>query len=408
MKILLVHNFYNSTIPSGENMVFKAEASLLRENGHHVIEYTRNSDEIVKRGLIGKIKGGLTTPWNPVTALHIKRILSLERPDIMHVHNFFPLISPSILYASGNTNTATVMTLHNYRLICAGGMLLKKGRACKLCFEKNSILPAIRFRCYRASAVATLPICLMIYMNTIVNTWKKVDAIITLSSFQKTIMTRHMFNENSVHIKPNFVPNHFAVVPWGEREDKIVFVGRLGEEKGTDSLVEAWKIWGDTAPRLEIIGDGPAKNLLVNAIDKSHLNNKIILRGQLARSEIAGVLSKAKLLLMPSICYETFGLSACEAFACAVPVVASRIGSFPDIVQDGVGGELFDCGNVHDLLNTVRSLWSNQNRLAEYAKNARRLFEEKYTTDVNYEILMDIYRKAIQRRLEKSPNINKK
>ena len=165
MKIILAHNFYGSSAPSGENAVFHAEAELLRREGHHVIEFTRHSDEIRGRGTFGTFQGALATPWNPFSAAKLRRLLRRERPDVLHVHNFFPLLSPSVFHAAASSETATVMTLHNYRLFCAAGIPMRNGRPCTLCLDRRSVAPALWFGCYRDSRLATarqvLPPCAM-------------------------------------------------------------------------------------------------------------------------------------------------------------------------------------------------------------------------------------------------------
>jgi len=123
LKILLIHNYYGSSAPSGENTVFESELALLRSNGHHVIPYTRHSDEIRKQGIWGMMKGALSTPWNFFAVNKLRRVLAEEKPDVMHVHNSFPLFSPGIFHAASGTTTATVLTLHNYRSFCAAVML---------------------------------------------------------------------------------------------------------------------------------------------------------------------------------------------------------------------------------------------------------------------------------------------
>ncbi len=269
MKILLAHNFYGSASPSGENTVFHAEGDLLRQMGHEVLEFTRHSDTILGKGAAGTLEGALSTPWNPFSAQELKRVLRRERPDILHVHNFFPLLSPSIFYATSGSETATVMTLHNYRLFCAAGIPMRQGRPCTLCLERKSVLPALRFGCYRDSRSATTPMAAMIELHRILGTWKQhVDAFISLSGFQKDLMSGAGLPRNKMYVKPQFYPNPPGAMPWNQRADRVIFVGRLGEEKGVHCIIEAWRVWGKDAPPLEIIGDGPLRRTLVESVSE--------------------------------------------------------------------------------------------------------------------------------------------
>ncbi len=366
LKILLVHNFYDSAIPSGENRVFLAEATLLRKKGNAVIEFTRHSDEFRERGVIGTFQGAFSTPWNPFSERKILSVLHHERPDIMHVHNFFPLLSPAIFYAAKGLGTATVMTLHNYRLFCAAGIPMRNGRPCTLCLDRKSVAPALRYGCYRDSRAATIFMALMIMLHRTMHTWRsRVDAFIVMSDFQKCLMARAGLPDKAIHIKPQFYPNPPDPQPWAERVEKVIFIGRLGEEKGVQVLFEAWRAWGLDAPFLEVIGDGPLRISLSQAVVSGGLTNRVVFTGQLPFDETQQHLSSARLLVIPSLCFEGFPMVVREAFALGVPVIASRLGPLPDIVEEGVAGALFEAGNAQDLLERfvpcgrTKTAWRN-------------------------------------------------
>jgi len=402
VKVLLAHNFYGSAAPSGENTVFLTEAALLQQKGHCVLEFIRHSDEIRGRGALGTLQGALSTPWNPFIAKKLQRVLRRERPDILHVHNFFPLLSPAIFHAAAGFETAVVMTMHNYRLFCAAGIPMRNDRPCTLCLDRKSVMPALRLGCYRGSRVATVPMAVMIALHRGLQTWKRhVDAFIALSAFQKDLMAESGLSMDLIYVKPHFYPNPPDALPWDRREDKIVFIGRLGEEKGVHLLVQAWKAWGAEAPLLEIIGDGPLKKALVEMTSKNGLSDKIAFRGQLPFDETQQRISRGRLLILPSLCFEGFPMVVREAFALGLPVAASRIGPLPDIVKEGVTGKLFEAGNAEDLLRVVLALWSGQDHLKRLAEGARKIFEQKYTADANYMTLMEIYETAILRRQQR-------
>lgn len=399
MKILLVHNFYGSAAPSGENEVYLAERDLLACSGHKVLEFTRHSDEIRNRGVFGTLHGALTAPWNPRALGDLRGLLDRERPDVMHVHNTFPLLSPAVFHASVGYDTAAVLTLHNYRLFCAAGIPMRNSRACTLCLDQGSVIPALRYGCYRNSRIATAPMAVMIALHRKLQTWDRfVDVFIVLSDFQKNMMMGAGLPEDAIHVKPHFYAGPPDVLPWEQREEKVCFVGRLGPEKGIYVLLHAWKNWGTQAPLLEVIGDGPLRAALSLSANRKGLSNRIVFTGQLSFAETQQHLSRARLLVLPTLCFEGFPMAVRESFALGVPVAVSRIGALPEIVKEGIAGALFEAGNAPDLLQTVKTLWSDQKRLAEMAASARKEFEEKYTAEVNYNMLMKIYVAAIQRR----------
>lgn len=397
MKILLVHNFYGSTAPSGENTVFEAEADLLRQAGHEVVTFTRHSDEIRAQGGWGAIKGALATPWNPFAYAKVLRTIERERPAVMHVHNTFPLLSPAIFHAAAKTTTATVLTLHNYRTVCAAAIPMRDGKPCTECLDQRGVGPALHYGCYRQSRLATLPLATMISLHRNLGTWQKqVDAFIALSGFQRDLLVKAGLPAGRMHVKPHFYPNPPTPVPWGEREAKVLFIGRLGEEKGVRFLLEAWCQWGEQAPRLELIGDGPLRPELEQLA--AGQGGRVRFLGQLPFAETQALLARAKLLVLPSICFEGFPMVIREAFALGVPVAASDLGSMACLVEPGRTGTLFAPGNAADLLINVKKLWDAQDRLAAMGTNARAEFEAKYTAEANLRQLEDIYRVAIERR----------
>jgi glycosyltransferase involved in cell wall biosynthesis len=399
MRVLLIHNFYGSAAPSGENTVFKAERELLRSAGHEILEYTRHSDEIRNRGKLGTVQGGILTPWNPFAFRDIRRLLRQHDPQVMHVHNTFPLISPAIFHAARRRNTATLLTLHNYRIFCPAGIPLREGKPCIECLVRRNPIPALKYGCYRGQRLATLPLAAMSALHRRLKTWERnVDGFIALSSFQQRLMAESGLPPDRIHIKPQFYPDPPDALPWARRKAKIIYIGRLSREKGVDTLLDAWRGWGEDAPLLEIVGDGDRRTGLENrAADLPH-PEKIRFLGPVPFEQTQKLLARARLLVLPSLCYEGFPMVIREAFALGVPVAASKLGPLPGIVKDGYGGALFPPGNANALGTTLRKLWRNEERLSAMARNARSEFEEKYTAAVNYEQLMAIYVAAIRHR----------
>jgi glycosyltransferase involved in cell wall biosynthesis len=395
MKILCVHNYYGSCSPSGENTVFNSEIQLLREHGHQVIEYVRHSDEIRQMGGVGSLIGGLSVPWNHFTLQNVRELIAKEKPHVMHVHNTFPLISPSIFYATRGTKTSTILTLHNYRLFCANAILLRQNKQCTICLEKNNVTSALKHGCYRDSRLATMPLALSTVLHRKLKTWQKqVDAFIALTEFQRGMMLKAGLAEEKVFVKPHFYSDPPAPREISARENKAIYIGRLGPEKGVGLLLDVWKIWGNDAPYLEIIGSGLEEEKLQRRSVELGLQHKIHFLGQLSFQQTQTYLQRAKVLLLPSLCFEGFPMVIREAFALGVPVIASRLGSMACLIDDAKNGFLFETGDAHDLLHMLKKGWLDQDNLAKMGENARGTFESQYTANANYNKLMRIYQAA--------------
>lgn len=392
MKILLVHNFYGSAAPSGENQVLDAEQRLLVSRGHDVHVFSRHSDEIRAQGSWGMLKGAFATPWNPWMAFAVRQEVERLQPDIVHVHNTFPLISPGIFSSIGN-RAARVLTLHNYRLLCPAAIPMRAGKVCTECIDSCSVLPALRSRCYRGSTVATVPLAMNVALHRFRGTWRSdVDAFIALSEFQRNRMAGGGLPLEKIHVKPNFYPGLPSTVEWCERKPYVVFAGRLGAEKGVLSLLKAWQKWGASAPELRMVGDGELRGEL----ERMSQGLPVKFLGQVSGEEAQRQIAEAKLQILPSEWFETFGLVVVEAFAFGTPAAVSNIGPLPSIVKHGGSGLVFEPGNPDSLLETVRSAWSQEGLLEQLGEGARKDFLDKYTEEANYQQLMMIYQKAIE------------
>lgn len=393
MRILLVHNFYGTAAPSGEAAVVEAEQNMLRERGSDVQTLFRYSDDIRGHGIKGVLKGALSTPWNPFSADLVRRKVESVGPDVVHVHNTFPLLSPAIFWAIGQ-RAARVLTLHNYRLFCPAAIPMREGRVCTECLSRRSVWPAVRHGCYRQSRMATLPLAAGVALHRRLNTWQRqVDAFIALTEFQKELMVESGLQQHKVHVKPNFYPGSPAVVPWPDRRKAVVFVGRLSEEKGVESLTRAWLAWGADAPPLRIVGDGPLREVLEKRATSMKADIRFL--GQLPAGVAQEEIARARLLVLPSECFETFGLVLGEAFAFGTPVAVSDIGPLPSIVQHGENGVVFQPADPNSLLTEVRSVWRAAGQLEDMGHAARRSYERLYSEEKNYQLLMDIYDRAL-------------
>lgn len=394
MRVLLVHGHYRSAQPSGENRVFALERAMLERAGHAVATLERHSDDLVRQGALGALRGAAAAVWNPFTPARVREAVRAFRPDVVHVHNTFPLFSPAV-FPAVEAPAARVLTLHNYRLLCAAGTPVREGRTCTECIDARSVVPAIRHGCYRGSRLATLPVAAGLALARARGVWDRhVEAFVALTAFQRDVLVGAGLPRARIHVKPNFYPGDPAVVPWGERPDRAVFAGRLSEEKGVAHLLAAWAAWGEGAPELRVVGDGPLRAALEAQARAS--GARVTFLGQVGAAEAEAEIAKARLVVLPSICLEGFPLVLREAFALGTPAAVSALGALPGLVAaDGApAGVTFPPADPAGLLAAVRALRDDAARHATFAANARRAFEARYREAANLDALLGIYEAA--------------
>jgi glycosyltransferase involved in cell wall biosynthesis len=395
MKILLAHNFYQSSSPSGEDAVFRAEKELLesraQDQGGGLITFESYNDDIIRYSFIRKATLPFKTIWSRGSYVEIKDIIKQDKPDIAHFHNIFYLISPSVYFACKHAEVPVVQTLHNFRLFCVNGLLMKDGIICEECIGK---LPwrGVANACYRNSRLYSVPVAFTESLHKLLGTWRdKVDAYIALTEFSRKKFVDFGLPEKKVFVKPNFLPN--PPEPKYSNEGYAVFLGRLSAEKGLNILITAFKtlqsLTTDTLP-LKIIGDGPLRKYVEEKIRAEKIHN-IESMGRKSLNECMQLLRGARFMVMPSIWYEGFPMAISEAFACGKPVIASRLGAMTELIENGKTGLLFEAGNPEDLASKIEWMIENESACIEMGKNARRVFDEKYTAEKNYKMLMRIY-----------------
>jgi glycosyltransferase involved in cell wall biosynthesis len=387
MKILFVHNRYQQA--GGEDNVVAAEASLLADHGHDVELWSVDNKDL-PAGLTGKIKTALATSYSPASRALAQGKLQSFKPDVVHVHNFFPQISPSIYDACLDEGVPVVQTLHNYRLICPGAMLMRNGKICEQCIT-GSPYQAAWYGCYRGSKVGSLVVAHMVAQHRQQGTWQhKVNRFIALTDFAKGKFVEAGFPADKIVVKANFVYDPLAESPRINPATPgfALFVGRISEEKGIKTLLKAWSTLDDKT-LLKVAGTGPLDDLLAG-------KNNIVALGLQNSDEISHLMQQAAFLILPSEWYEGFPLVLVEAFAHGLPVLASNLGSMADIIKDGETGLLFTPGDADDLARKVKWLLNNPLKAQELGENARRTFLAKYTAEQNYAELMAIYEDAIE------------
>jgi len=390
MRILLCHNYYQQ--PGGEDRVFDAEGSLLESHGHKVLRYTANNDRIKNMGRVELLR---RTIWSTETYDDVRVVLRRFRPDVMHCHNTFPLLSPSIYKAANEMGVPVVQTLHNYRLLCLGATLYRERKPCEEClYQKKGKptatvkpWPGVQHLCYRQNFGASAAAAAMLQWHHWRHTWAKmVDHYIAPCKFVRQKFLEAGFSPNKISVKPNFIdPDR------GEGNGNgyyAVFVGRLSPEKGIDTLLAAWSQLPENIP-LRIAGDGP----LADMVQKAAYNDpRIKWLGHCNAETIHATLQNAACLIMPSTWYETFGLTIVEAFAAGTPVIASRLGAMEELVTSGKTGLHFEPGNAADLTANVQRMFANTSQRFAMRLAARHEYEQLYTADINYRLLMDTYR----------------
>jgi glycosyltransferase involved in cell wall biosynthesis len=383
--IVQAHNFYQQ--PGGEDEVFRAEGALLESYGHRVERFTVHNADIAG---MGRLSLAAATVWNRATARRLREILRDTGARIVHFHNTLPIMSPSVYYAARAEGAAVVQTLHNYRLACLQGFFLRDGRVCEDCLGEPVRYSAVVHGCYRGSRVASGVAAGMIEAHRAIGTWRDLpDTYIALSEFGKSKMIVGGLPAERIVVKPNFVaPDPEARSGKG---GYALFAGRLAPEKGLDTLLEAWVRHRPGLP-LRIVGTGPMAATVAEAASRCP---QIVPMGIRPHDETVDLIGNAAMVIVPSIGLEPFGLVVIEALACGTPVVASRLGSLPDLIEHGSTGRLFTAADPADLAIQVVSLMNSPTGM-RVAARAR--FLAKYTAERNYEALIGIYRHALARR----------
>lgn len=386
MRVAVVHNRYQQ--PGGEDRVFESEASLLEQAEHKVLRFEVHNDAV---GSMRALELAARSVWNPASERTLRRLLLEFRPDVVHVHNTLPILSPSTFTAARRAGAAVVQTLHNYRMICPSATLYRDGRPCELCVSHALQLPSVRHACYRGSRPATAVVAAGTALHRMLGTYtRNVDRFITLTEFARQKLIEGGVPARQLVVKPNF-----AETPEAVRADvgpTALFVGRLSEEKGVRTLVDAWTRHSDLPP-LRIVGDGPLRPL-VAALATS--NNKVSVLGALRHDAVVAEMCAAGLLVFPSLSFETFGLTIVEAFSVGLPIVASRLGSAAEIVEDGQTGLHFEPGSADALAASVKRLMSDRPLNLAMGERALQAYRMRYTPEANLDLLLKFYADAIR------------
>ena len=374
LRVLVAHNSYR--MRGGEDAVVDAEVALLREHGHTVTEYRRHNDELQD---MRSLDAAVDTFWSRRTGRDMDRLMAAARPDVVHVHNTFALISPSLYWAAHRHGIPVVQTLHNFRLLCPQAMFLRDGKVCEDCLGH---LPwrAVKHACYRESRTQSAALAGMLVLHRTLGTWQhRIARYIALNDFCRNKFIEGGLPAERIAVKPNFVD--FAPPASAERAG-FLYVGRLSPEKGVATLAKATS--KTPGILVTVAGDGPDAPLLEGIEGVNTL-------GAVSLAQVRHLMGSATALVLPSICYENFPRTLVEAYGCGLPVIASRIGALAELVVDGETGLLFEPGDADDLAMKLRWAQAHPAEMAAMGLRARSRFEQNYTPQKNYEQLMVIY-----------------
>lgn len=382
MKILQVHNYYQ--IGGGEDTVVATERDLLTQKGNEVISYYRHNHEIESYSTFDKLKLVSQTAWSQKSYDDLLVILQREKPDVCHVHNFLPLVSPSVYMACQKMNVPVVQTLHNYRLICTNGLFLRNGKVCEACLGKSAYGSVLK-KCYRDSAVQTFAVARMLERNKKNKTWQNaVDAYICLTDFAREKFLKHGLPGGKLVVKANFIAEP-AAVEKKVAEPYFLYVGRLTASKGVGLFKE---IAAQLPMPLKLVGEGDL------AEELSELDN-ITWLGKKERTETLRLIRNATALILPSVWYEGMPMTIIEAFALKTVVITSRMGAMQSMVRHQKNGLLFTPASASDLLANMRFVLDEKNQVAAMRNEAYADYQSRYSPESNYLQLIDIYKRVI-------------
>lgn len=370
----------------------RAEKELLASRGHAIITYYRHNDEIRRYGLFKKIGFIKTVFYSGRTVKELTAIIEKERPDVAHVHNLFPLISPSAYYCLKAHGIPVVQTVHNYRFLCPNGLFYRKGVICEKCKSGNTA-HCFFYTCYRNSVFLSGLYALTFWFHRKLGTFLRfIDIFIALSNFAKDKLIEGGLPGSKIEVEGNFVAvdKHAPVY---DKDSYALFLGRISPEKGIRTLLDAYKIL-DTL-FLKIAGEGPLLERVKEYIKSNNIANVDAL-GFVSGSEKAALLGKAAVSIIPSEWYENFPMAVLESLAAGTPVIASRIGGLPELIEEGKNGLLFEPGNTGDLAAKIRYFYSNREIALNMSRYALESFEKRYSAGKHYEGLIQIYDKAIK------------
>lgn len=378
LSVLVVHNRYQAR--GGEDAVVESEIALLRSRGHAVLTYMRDNRELHD---MRRVDAFTQAVWARRAAADVRRIIAAQRPDVVHLHNTFALVSSSVQWAAAGAGVPVVQTLHNFRLLCVQAMFLYRGGVCEACLGRLPWRGVLR-KCYHDSTSQSAALAGMLAVHRALGTYRnKVTRYIALTEFCRAKFIEGGLPAQRIVVKPNFV--EAGPVAGGPRRGAL-FVGRLAPEKGIDTLLAALEQLPNG--NLEVIGEGPEQAKLA-------AHPRVRLLGWRSPEQVREHMLRAAYLVMPSVWYENFPRTLVEAFSCALPVIASGLGALKELVAHGLTGLLFEPGSATELARQMHWAETFPRQMQGMGERARATYKSVFTPEVNYDRLMSIYLDAL-------------
>jgi glycosyltransferase involved in cell wall biosynthesis len=401
LKILQINNQH--FIKGGAHRVYFETGKLLEENGHEVYYFSQKSKQNLENkfsefwpeennyrhlSFIGKTLSIKHFVYNKDAFNKLSEFIDYFKPDIAHVHLYMGGLTSSILQALKYKNVPIIHSAHDYRLICPSYLMIDaKNNICERC-KGNKYYNCILQKCSENNIFQSTVLCADAYYRKLfINPIDLIDRFIFVSEFQ---LNKHLeFNNNfrkKSNVLYNFIKDFSDNNLKTKKGDYILFVGRLSKEKGIDILIEASK---KLNLKLKIAGSGPLLNYFKN-------DRNIEFLGYKNKEDIIDLIIHSKFLVIPSICYENNPMTVIEAFSLGKPVIGSRIGGIPELINDGENGFLFEAGNVEDLQNVIEKANSlEDNMYFKMSDNAWKFASDNFDSKKYYHSLMKIYKDVI-------------
>jgi glycosyltransferase involved in cell wall biosynthesis len=395
MRVLIVHNCYRQS--GGEDIAVRAELELLRGAGIEALAHVVSNEVAGPFRIVEGARLLADSAWSRSSAGAVRELCKRFGPDVVHVHNFWMRLTPSIHEAARAGGAAVVQTLHNFRLFCLNGRLIRHSAPCQDCIGRAPWRGVVH-RCYRDSAIASAAVARMISRSRR-SPWQNcVDAFVAPSEYARERFIAAGLPADRIHVKPNFTadPGEPGIRP--SASQTALFAGRLAAEKGAEVLLRAWALAAQPEWRLIITGDGPERSRLEDiAANMRRGLGSVQFAGERKSSEIHALMAQARLLVLPSVTPETFGLSVIEAFAAGRPAIVTNGGGQSELVCSGLNGFRVAPGDAVDLANAIDICFASGPMVDRMGAAAREVWAEKYTPQKNLDTLVRIYNAAVER-----------
>jgi glycosyltransferase involved in cell wall biosynthesis len=384
MRVLVVHNRYTSRVPSGENVVVDDEVRWLQEAGVDVAVHTVSNDDALAPGAWARLRDGATGVWSLPARRRFEDALDTVAPDLVHVHNLFPLLSGSVPAAARRRGLPVVWTVHNHRVRCVEGGNFRDGRPCHDC-RPGWRVPGVVHRCYAGSAAASALVTVASSAYRASARRRGVMALAISEHVRTWLIDEAGFDLAAVRVKPNGVAGPTGPVPPPAGSRAFVFLGRLAAAKGVSLLLDAWRQAGLDA-ELRIVGGGDLADAVAAA---AAADPRITWTGPVAPAEVGEHLAAARAVLVPSLWDEPFGRVAPEAFAYGRPVITTGLGGLGETVDAATG---WVTGRDAGALAAALQEAAADDAVTARGAAARERWQARYSPPVTTEALLDVYR----------------